>query len=358
MPSSPEPVLLGRLLPLAFGAAVSPLLLLLQLLNLSAPAQPLRRSAAFLLGCTLVMTLWLLGAAWMAGLLAAVASGPVQLDAALDALFGLLLLAAAAWMLQSQPTSISPSAQPRAGAQGGLAAAFAAGLAAMGCNLTSLVLFPTLLHDLRGYPDTAIGHLIAARGMGNWAAFLVVARMTNLAPRASIALGMALQAGSGFWMATLDINLTDADVFWTNFLQGFGQSIAFTPMTVMAFSTLPPQRIPEGSAVFTLMRNFGSSLFISIVVLVLIRSTTINYARMAEFITPYNRTLALPGYPGQWDLESAAGLMRLSGELNRQASMIGYTNAFTLMALTAAVAMPLAFLMSRRPRDGAGAGRA
>lgn len=140
MPSSPEPVLLGRLLPLAFGAAVSPLLLLLQLLNLSAPAQPLRRSAAFLLGCTLVMALWLLGAAWMAGLLAAVASGPVQLDAALDALFGLLLLAAAAWMLQSQPTSISPSAQPRAGAQGGLAAAFAAGLAAMGCNLTSLVL--------------------------------------------------------------------------------------------------------------------------------------------------------------------------------------------------------------------------
>lgn len=140
MPSSPEPVLLGRLLPLALGAAVSPLLLVLQLLNLSAPAQPLRRSGAFLLGCTLVMALWLLGAAWMAALLAAVASAPVQLDAALDALFGLLLLAAAAWMLQSQPPSVSRSAQPRAGAEGGLGAAFASGLAAMGCNLTSLVL--------------------------------------------------------------------------------------------------------------------------------------------------------------------------------------------------------------------------
>ena len=140
MPSSPESVLLGRLLPLALGAAVSPLLLVLQLLNLSAPAQPLRRCAAFLLGCMLVMALWLLGAAWMAGLLAAVASAPVQLDAALDVLFGLLLLAAAAWMLQSQPPSVSRSAQPRAGAEGGLGAAFASGLAAMGCNLTSLVL--------------------------------------------------------------------------------------------------------------------------------------------------------------------------------------------------------------------------
>eukprot|EP01036_Dinobryon_divergens_P019018 gene19018-25939_t len=81
---------------------------------------------------------------------------------------------------------------------------------------------------------------------------------------------MALQAGAGFWMAQFDINLTDSDVLWANFLLGLGQSIAFTPMTVMAFSTLPPRQVTEGSAVFTLMRNFGSSLFISIAVLTLV----------------------------------------------------------------------------------------
>jgi len=37
-------------------------------------------------------------------------------------------------------------------------------------NFTSLTLFPTLLHDLRGYPDSVIGTLIAARGIGNWTA--------------------------------------------------------------------------------------------------------------------------------------------------------------------------------------------
>ena len=45
-------------------------------------------------------------------------------------------------------------------------------------NFTSLVLFPTLLHDLRGYPDSAIGTLIAARGIGNWAAFLFIVQLT------------------------------------------------------------------------------------------------------------------------------------------------------------------------------------
>ena len=44
---------------------------------------------------------------------------------------------------------------------------------------------------------------------------------------------------------------------------GFGQSVAFTPMTMLAFATLPRHQITEGSAVFTMMRNFGSSLFIS-----------------------------------------------------------------------------------------------
>ena len=50
-------------------------------------------------------------------------------------------------------------------------------------NFASIVLFPTLLHDLRGYPDNAIAMLIAARGVGNWTAFLFIAQLTRIAPR-------------------------------------------------------------------------------------------------------------------------------------------------------------------------------
>jgi MFS transporter, DHA2 family, multidrug resistance protein len=211
------------------------------------------------------------------------------------------------------------------------------------------VLFPTLFHDLRGYPDNAIAMLIAARGVGNWAAFLFIAQLTRIAPRFAIVVGMALQAGAGFWMAQFDINLTDTDVFWGNFLLGLGQSIAFTPMTVMAFSTLPPRQVTEGSAIFTLMRNFGSSLFISIAVLTVSRSTASNYSRMTEFITPYNKNLA--NLPSQWSLESTIGLQTLSNEILRQATMIGYLNAFYLMAFVALAATPLAAFMSRIRRD-------
>jgi MFS transporter, DHA2 family, multidrug resistance protein len=212
-------------------------------------------------------------------------------------------------------------------------------------SFTSLVLFPSLLHDLRGYPDSAIGVLLAARGIGNWLAFLVIVPFTRISPRLAIACGFLLQAVAAFAMAQLDINLSGLDVFWTNMLQGFGQSIAFTPMTVVAFATLPSHQVTEGTAIFTLMRNFGASIYISITVLLLVRSTSGNYARMIEFITPYNRALSYPGLPPAWSLETTSGLLRLSDEIQRQAAMIGYINAFFLMAFTAAAAVPLSYLL-------------
>src|SRR5215813_9568814 len=215
-------------------------------------------------------------------------------------------------------------------------------------TFTSLVLFPSLLHDLRGYPDNAIGTLLAARGLGNWTAFFFVAQLTRIAPRGAIGLGLAIQAAGGFWMAQFDINVTEFDMFWSHFLMGLGQSVAFTPMTVLAFATLPRHRITEGAAVFTMMRNFGSSLFISLAVMVLVRSASINYTRMTEFVTPYREPLLYPSLPASWNLESTSGLMQVANEVQRQAAMIGYVNAFHMMAWTAALAVPLAGLLRAR----------
>src|SRR5438034_626249 len=184
----------------------------------------------------------------------------------------------------------------------------------------------------------------------NWIGFLVVVPFSRRYPRLAVSSGLLAQAVAGWAMAQLDINLSSFDVFWTNALQGFGFGLAYTPMTVLAFATLPAHQLTEGSGVFTLVRNFGSSLYISITVVLLVRSTTANYARMTEFVTPFNKTLAFPGLPGAWSLDTASGLLRLAGEIQRQAAMIGYINAFHLLALTAAVATPLVWLMRGNPR--------
>jgi DHA2 family multidrug resistance protein len=98
------------------------------------------------------------------------------------------------------------------------------------------------------------------------------------------------------------------------------------------------------------VRNFGSSLYISVTVVLLVRSTATNYSRLTELISPYNKTLSFPGLPEQWTLDSVSGLMRLANEVQHQALMIGYINSFYLLALTAAAGVPLALLMRSTPR--------
>jgi DHA2 family multidrug resistance protein len=169
--------------------------------------------------------------------------------------------------------------------------------------------------------------------------------------RLALACGLAAQAFSGFAMARLDLNLTTWDVFWTNMVQGFGFGLAFTPMSVLVFATLPRHQLAEGMAFFHLVRNFGSSLFISISVVLVVRSTATTYAGLTEFVSPYNKVLAFPSSVGLWTFDSARGLAAISGEMQRQAAMIGYLNAFYLFAVLATAAIPLAYVMRNPPKS-------
>jgi len=216
-------------------------------------------------------------------------------------------------------------------------------------SFTTIVLFPLLLQELRGYPDLMVGYLISARGVGNLLSFAVVVQLTRYNARLSLAIGMALQCWAAWKMTLFDINMTTFDVVWTNFVQGFGFGIAYLPMTVLAFATLPTNLVVQGSGLMILMRNFGSSLFISLSVLVLLRSTAENYAGLSAMVTPMNEALRNRGLAGGWDLATTRGLAELSAEIQRQAEMGGYLNAFILFAIAAAIGFPFAW-MFRDPK--------
>jgi DHA2 family multidrug resistance protein len=65
------------------------------------------------------------------------------------------------------------------------------------------------------------------------------------------------------------------------------------------------------------------------------------YSRMTEMISPFNRTLQLPDSMGGFGLETVPELAKLSGEISRQAAMIGYVNGFGLFTAASAVAILL-----------------
>ena len=46
-------------------------------------------------------------------------------------------------------------------------------------NFVPMVLMPSLLQELRGYPDSVIGILLTIRGAGNMISFMIVVRLAN-----------------------------------------------------------------------------------------------------------------------------------------------------------------------------------
>ena len=94
-----------------------------------------------------------------------------------------------------------------------------------------------------------------------------------------------------------------------------------------------------------LLRNISSSIYISITVALVTRTATANYSDLGAAISPYNELLNFPGVVGLWSLGTAGGLARLSGEIERQAAMIGYINAFYLLAFTGLVSLPFILLI-------------
>jgi DHA2 family multidrug resistance protein len=215
-------------------------------------------------------------------------------------------------------------------------------------NFTPIPLLPTLLQNLRDYPDSVIGLVLSARGVGTLTGFAFMIFASRMDPRKPLAAGLVLQALAGWAMAHFSINLTTWGVIWTTALQGLGVGLIWVPLSMIALSTLPSHQRPEGTAIFHLLRNIGSSIFISLSISLLIRTANLSYAGMAEFISPYNENLALPWVSGGWGVGSQSELMALGAETMRQATMIGYLNSFALFSLTALLAVPLVFLVRWR----------
>ena len=212
-------------------------------------------------------------------------------------------------------------------------------------NFTPITLLPPMLHDLKGYPDSLIGLLLAMRGLGMVVGFFTAGRLGWLDPRLTFFIGMVLNGISGVMMAAFNVNVSPETVALAGAIQGMGSGLMWVPLVVMSFATLDERFMAEGSSIFHLLRNFGTSIFISLSFMVVARSARINYAELAEHISPYKESLRYPGVTGAWDLDSVEGLSRIGEEVHRQAQMIGYDNAFIMYAIVCCASLPLLLLV-------------
>ncbi len=212
--------------------------------------------------------------------------------------------------------------------------------------LATMALLPPFLQSLLGYPVVDVGLLLAPRGAGTMLAMMLVGRLAGRVDgRAMILLGLLLTALSLWEMAGFNADIAAWDVVRTGVVQGLGLGFVFVPLSTITFATLAPRFRNEGTALFSLVRNIGSSIGISIVVTYLSERTQANHAAFAAFLDPFSYALQYAVQQGVYDLATAEGLAALNAEATRQGALLAYLQDFRLMMWISLAALPLLFLL-------------
>lgn len=211
-------------------------------------------------------------------------------------------------------------------------------------------LVPTMLQNLMGYSAQATGLATAPSGLGTMLAMLIVGRLVGKVDlRLLLAAGFGITAFSLWKMTSYTLVLSQSDIVWPGVIQGLGLGLVFVPLSSATFATLAPAMRAQGTAMYSLMRNIGSSIGISLVQTLLVRNTQISHASLAEKVNASNSGYLDPAIAAFYDLGNSVGLTSLNNEINRQASMIAYLDDFWLMLLLTLLVIPL-LLLIRPPK--------
>ena len=216
--------------------------------------------------------------------------------------------------------------------------------------LASLALMTPYLQTLMGYPVITAGIVMGPRGVGTMVCMFIVGKLIGrVDTRRLLLAGLGLTAWAMYDMTAWTPEVSQWTIVSVGFIQGAGLGFLFVPLTTMAFSTLPPQMRGDGTGLYNLSRNIGSSVGISLVTALITENVQRNHESIAAYVTPFNHAFSNPAVMEHLNPLTATGRAALDGVITLQATIIAYMDDFKLLMLLSLGAMPLVLLL-RKPR--------
>ena len=204
----------------------------------------------------------------------------------------------------------------------------------------SMVLTPQMLQQEFGYPVLTAGMIMAPRGLGTILAILITNRLHKwIGPRALIGFGLLLSGVTLYVMSGWNLMTSATDIIVIGLLQGAGSGCINVPITTIAFATLPGELRTEATSFYSLTRNLGSAIGVSVAASQLVESTQMNHSYLAAFMTPF-RHMAMPH-----GLSGALGMHVMNLGITQQAAMIAFINIFWLLGVLCVAIIPLVLFL-------------
>jgi DHA2 family multidrug resistance protein len=144
--------------------------------------------------------------------------------------------------------------------------------------------------------------------------------------------------------------------FWELFVpqifRGCGMMLAMVPVNNIALGTLQPALMKNASGLFNLTRNLGGAVGLAVINTVLNDRTDLHIARLHDAVTWSNATaietlnMLTQKFQGMGDASSMA-MKQLNLIVHRQASVMGYADAFLMLTVFYLLLSTLVFFVDR-----------
>src|SRR4029077_20075723 len=185
-------------------------------------------------------------------------------------------------------------------------------------------------------------------------AMLVVGNLIGrVDTRYLLGIGLGLTTWSFYEMTGWTPDISQMTIISVGVIQGIGLGFIFVPLSVVTLSTLSSEQRAEGAGLYSLSRNIGSSIGISVVNSLLITNTQVNHADIAQHVTAVNRVFEDPMIAQFWNPVTAAGRAALDAMITQQAQIIAYIDDYKLLMIATIAVLPLLIVFKKASGGGA-----
>src|ERR1700742_3103244 len=222
--------------------------------------------------------------------------------------------------------------------------------------------YPRYLAEVRGYSALMIGETMFVSGITMFLMAPVVGRlMLKVDMRYIIAAGLIIFALGSYQMTWITRDYDFYELLVPQILRGIGMMLAMVPTNTIALGTLAPERVKNASGLFNLTRNLGGAVGLAVINQVLNERTDLHISRLHDRINWGNATavetlnMFTQKMQGMGDA-SLMALKQLSQIVHRQAVVMGYGDAFFMLAAFYVSLSLLVMLLNKPANPAAGGG--
>jgi MFS transporter, DHA2 family, multidrug resistance protein len=231
----------------------------------------------------------------------------------------------------------------------------------------STTMIPEILQNLYGYTATDAGLVLGPGALVITILAPFVARLVQsgkLSPKKLIAFSYVVVACSMWYYSSFTLQTDYFHYALARAIQGFGYAFLFVPVSVMAYSYLPPGKNNKASSFTNLARNWGGSFGVAFITVFHERRTDLHQSRLGDTLThgsqlydstrdSLTRTFERLGFSHADAVTHATG--RIYEMLQQQASMLGFADCFYLLGVAMLLGIPVV-LCTRSFKPGGGSG--